>query len=430
MNLTLHPYDFAVKSRDGCMQGFYDVAIVGAGPAGLCLARNLSKLGLSVALLEKQSRYALETPAVDGRDIALTHFSRKMLEELGVWDGIPADAISIIREARVFDGASLRYMELSCSRTDQLAFIVSNHHIRAAAYAAVKDDANITLLDSTSLERLGLNGRAAIMHLSDGKIITCNLAVAADSRFSETRRKAGISASIHDFGKTMIVCQMAHDHEHKGVAHECFHHGHTLAVLPLHGNRSSVIITLTPAAAETTMKMPAHELNAWVAEQFQQRLGNMRLDSERFAYPLVGVYADRFMAQRFALVGDAAVGMHPVTAHGFNFGLRSVSTLCEGIRGALHMGSDIASADVLVHYERRHKRTTRPLYLATSGIVSLYTNDSVPAQIARKVFLRAADHMLPIKSMLMAKLTEKEFSGSFGIPSPLGFVRQLFKSAA
>lgn len=413
------------------MQNSYDVAIIGAGPAGLCFARALSMLGLSTLLIEKQSRTVLENPAMDGRDIALTHFSRKMLEKLGIWEHLPTPAISTIREARILNGASPRYMGLSSSETDQLAFIISNHHIRAAAYMAVKDDANITLMDETNLQQLELKDYAALLHLSNGRIITSKLAAAADSRFSETRRKAGISASMHDFGKSMIVCQMEHDKSHEDIAHECFHHGHTLAVLPLNGNRSSVIITLIPTDAEKMMKLPAWELNAWVAEQFQHRLGNMRLDSDRFLYPLVGVYADRFVAQRFALVGDAAVGMHPVTAHGFNFGLKSAHTLCESIGAAMRTGGDIASANVLARYEREHKQATRPLYLATSGIVGLYTNDSAPAKIARKALLRVADHMLPIKSVMMAKLTEKEAAvrGS-GIPTPLNVMRHLLKAAA
>lgn len=413
------------------MQNSYDVAIIGAGPAGLCFARMLSTLGLSTAIIEKQPRAVLESPAIDGRDIALTHFSRTSLESLGMWQHIPTEAISTIREARVFDGASPRYMGLSSSQTDHLAFIVSNHHIRAAAYAAVKDDANITLLDNAALEGMELRDYATELTLLGGQTIHSKLVAAADSRFSETRRKAGISASMHDFGKTMIVCQMAHDKSHQGVAHECFHHGHTLAVLPLNGNRSSVILTLKPSEAERMMKIPVLELNAWVAEQFQHRLGGMRLDSERYAYPLVGVYADRFVAQRFALVGDAAVGMHPVTAHGFNFGLKSAHTLSESIKTAMSLGGDIASPSVLARYETTHRRATKPLYLATSGIVSLYTNDSVPAKIARKVLLRAADHMLPIKSMMMAKLTEREPSGhGLGIPTPLRVAKQLLKVAA
>lgn len=413
------------------MRNTYDAAIIGAGPAGLCFAGALSRLGLSVALVEKQSCANLERPAADGRDIALTYFSRKMLEMLGVWEHIPSDAVSFIREARVYNGEFPRYMTLSSGQTDQLAFIVANHHIRAAAYAAVKNDPKITLLDAVSLNHLELKNQEAELRLSDGTTLFSKLAVAADSRFSETRRKAGISASLHDFSKTMIVCQMEHQLGHEGVAHECFNQGHTLAVLPLGGNRSSVIITLPPSAADAMLALPVFTFYAWVTKRFNRRLGMMRLDSERFAYPLVGVYANRFMAKRFALVGDAAVGMHPVTAHGFNFGLKSAHTLSECIQTALQTGSDIASTPVLARYEHIHTRTTKPLYLATSAIVGLYTTDTAPAKIARKFLLQAADRMWPVKATLMAKLMETHSSRrGLSIPSPLQVARSLLHRAA
>jgi len=413
------------------MSNMYDVTIIGAGPAGLCLARSLSQIGLTVALVEKQTQDKLKAPPIDGRDIALTHFSKKMLSDFGVWNHIPADCISPIREARVFDGTSSRYMGLRSPATDQMAFIVPNHHIRHAAYEAVRSDTNITLLDNSTVEKLRLKDNCAEVVLSDGRHIISKLICAADSRFSETRRKAAISASMHDFGKTMIVCQMEHDREHNGVAHECFNHGHTLAVLPLNGNRSSVIITLPPTEAARMMNISTLELNLWVSEQFQHRLGNMRLDCECFSYPLVGVYANHFVSKRFALVGDAAVGMHPVTAHGFNFGLKSIHFLVDSIKMALASGGDIASEAVLSRYETAHRRATLPLYLATSGIVSLYTNDSTPAKIARKVLLHAANSALPIKSLLMAGLTKKEISRNpFGIPSPIQAAKRLLKIAA
>ncbi len=125
-------------------------------------------LGLSVAIIEKQSRTTLETLARDGRDIALTHLSKKALENMGVLAHIPANVLSVIREARVFNGTSPRYMALSSSQTDQLAFIVANDPLRAAAYAAVKSDKNITLCDNVSLNRLALKDYSVHMHLSDG----------------------------------------------------------------------------------------------------------------------------------------------------------------------------------------------------------------------------------------------------------------------
>lgn len=412
------------------MQDSYDIAIIGAGPAGLCFARAISKLGLSVLMIEKQPLAAIKNPAVDGRDIALTHFSKKALGELGIWDKIPETEVSQIKEAKVFDGDADNCMRLSSSEAETLGFIVSNHFIRAAAFAAVEGDKNITLLDSTGVEQMELADSSAKLSLSNGRSVSCKLVIAADSRFSEARRKAGISASTNEFGKTMLLCQMQHENSHNGTAHECFHHGHTLAVLPLVGNRSSVIITLKPLDAERMMKMPDEELSGWVEEKFHHRLGKMKLDSKRHAFPLVGVYADRFVAKRLALLGDAAVGMHPVTAHGFNFGLKGAITLSELIKTAIRTGGDIASPILLESYQRSHRLATKPLYLTTSGIVSLYTNDSEIAKIVRKYLLKTANRVQPVKSMLVSKLTEK---GSEGINlkaiSPLRIARHLLKAA-
>lgn len=406
----------------------YDVIIVGAGPAGLCLSKNLSQLGLSSVLLDRQPEAALAEPAIDGRDIALTHLSHKMLNTLGVWNFIPQEAVSVIRKAQVFDGESAYNMQLGSPDDSYLGMIVPNHLIRLAAYKAIKGDANITLMEYTTLKSMECGSSGVTVTLASGQELTARLLVAADSRFSETRRLAGISADMHDFGKTMIVCQMAHESDHGGVAHECFHYGHTLAVLPLNGKRSSVIITHTPAEAAKLMAMPGAQFSQWVSTQFRYRLGAMQLDSERYAYPLVGAYAERFVATRFALVGDAAVGMHPVTAHGFNFGLKSIHYLCREIRSALDKRQDIASDAVLASYERHHRRATKPLYLTTNGIVSLYTNDTRLARTGRKALLHLANRMAPVKHQLMKKLTATELAPP--LPRPITALRKLFKPAA
>lgn len=390
------------------MQYSYDVLIVGAGPVGLCLASALSKLNLSVVIIEKQSLSEFASPKVDGRDIALTYLSRKILNDIGAWQHIPSKNISTIREARVFNGNSSKFMGLSSSQTDPLAFIVSNHLIRSSIYEIVKTDKNILVIADVSIADLQLNNLNVEAVLTNGKHIKAKLIVAADSRFSETRKKIGIPASMYDFGKTMVLCQMTHDLPHCGVAHECFLNRHTLAVLPLNGNRSSVIITMPPFEAIEMISKDEEEFNEWVSRQFKNRLGKMSLDSNRYSYPLIGVYANNFVKHRAALVGDAAVGMHPVTAHGFNFGLRGINILSKTIHNALRDGLDIGTKDVLINYQHSHQRATRMFYMTTNYIVALYTNDSNHAKMARKILLQIANHMQPIKSFMIAKLTEKD----------------------
>ncbi len=391
------------------MHNTQDVVIIGAGPVGLCFASALSKIGLSVAIIEKQASAILEHPPIDGRDVALTHLSVQILKELGAWQYIPPDAVSCIREARVYNGRSSNYMELTTPKTDQLAFIVSNHFIRAAAYAITKNDPNISLFEGITLKDILLGEKYTEVIFSDGQSIHTKLLVAADSRFSETRKKMGIPVSMQDFGKVMVVCQMEHTLGHHGIAQECFLYQHiTVAALPLSDNRSSIIITVQPKEAEQMMQLSAEVFNTWVAEKLQHRLGIMHLASERYAHPLVGVYPQTFIGQRFALMGDAAVGMHPVTAHGFNFGLKGQHTLANLIQKALSRSQDIGGKNVLMRYQIAHQRSTRFLYLMTNSIVGLYTNDSPPMKILRSVLLRMANKVSPIKSLIMSKLVEKQ----------------------
>lgn len=385
-----------------------DIAIIGAGPVGLSLARALSAQGMTSLLLEKQPLAAVADPAPDGRDVAMTHLSREILGELGIWQSIPQDMISPIARAQVFNGSFDQRMDMAAPESqDALGFIVPNHLIRKAVYSAVEGDSHIEILAQTTARDIRMEAERCVLSLSSGETVNAELLVIADSRFSHTRKQLGIPASVQDFGKVMTVCRMAHEHPHHGVAHECFlYDGWTMAVLPLPGNHSSVVLTAKPEEARRIGQMAPEEFNAWVEEKFARRLGRMTLEGGRHAYPLVATYAGRFSGPRWVLMGDAAVGMHPVTAHGFNFGLRGVRTLCESIQLSRAAGEGVASARALLRYDRLHRKATRPLYLATNGIVRLYTAEAPAAKVARTVLLKGANMLAPVKGLLMKKLME------------------------
>jgi ubiquinone biosynthesis UbiH/UbiF/VisC/COQ6 family hydroxylase len=226
----------------------------------------------------------------------------------------------------------------------------------------------------------------------------------------------GIPASMHDFGKTMLVLRMQHDVAHDQVAWEWFGVGQTLALLPLHDpHTSSVVLTLPPQEMQALLALDDAALEAAMASRFQQRLGAMRIAGPRCSYPLVGVYAKRFVAERFALIGDAAVGMHPVTAHGFNFGLLGQATLARELRAAVAAGQPIHSRELLRRYERKHRLATHPLYLATQMLAGLYTNDRRPARVVRKLALRVGARLRPFQMAVMAGLTA---DGGTGVRAP------------
>ena len=385
----------------------FDVAVIGAGPSGLCFSRMLANLGLSVVIIEQSPLSAIEHPGFDGREVALTHESVNIMRKLGLWAHIPSDAISRLRNAHVFNGPSLYAMKIdhSLGGEAELGYLIANCHIRKAAYETTKDANNITLLAETRVSTIAHDSRHVVLTMADSQRIHCKLLVAADSRFSETRRMMGISTTMHDFGRTMMVCVMKHENPHLHTAWEWFDYGQTLALLPMNGSRSSVVITLPAQEIANLMAMTEEMFNEAVTERFKHRLGAMRLDSTRHAYPLVSTYPRQFVAQRFALIGDAAVGMHPVTAHGFNFGLKSASTLSQQIAVAADQKKDIASPEILSRYERSHRAATRPLFIATHFISKLYGNDTPPARLIRHVALRVGNRFLPFKRSVAKALT-------------------------
>ncbi len=390
----------------------YDVAIVGAGPAGLSFANTLSQSDLSIAVIESQSLESIQNPAPDGREIALTHLSLKIMKQLGIWQKIPEENISFIKKADVFDGDSDYSLAFDTNKSDieELGYMVPNFSIRKACFDAIQGKSNITPLYGNKVESIIAGDKNSVVVLENGEKIRANLVVGADSRFSVTRRMMGISADMHDFGRSALVCRMSHELSHNDTASECFHYERTLAVLPLNNNVSSIVITLKSPDAAYVLAMSDEEFNEDVAQRFGHKLGKMKLLDKRHNYPLVATYANKFFAKRFALIGDAAVGMHPVTAHGFNLGLRSADTLSKLIISAHEKGDDIASEFLLRRYNRKHRNVSRPLYLGTNGIVGLYTNDKPLAKVVRKGLLRFGNRFPPIKKFITHQLTEESNS--------------------
>jgi ubiquinone biosynthesis UbiH/UbiF/VisC/COQ6 family hydroxylase len=388
----------------------YDIAIIGAGPSGLSLACSLRDSGLKLAIIEKQSHASLADPAIDGRDIALTHLSRKLMQQQGSWQRIGDRNISPIMHAQVVDGDSPYSLDFNTPHPDRdeaLGFLISNHLIRKAIFEVFETLENATLIDDCEVTSVATDEQCAQVVLADDQIITASMIVAADTRFSNTRRQMGISSNSHDFGRTAILCWMEHELSHQHTAFECFHYGHTLAVLPMPGKLSSIVITVPTNKAAELLRMSEDSYSREVEKRLHGKLGAMRQTGKRFTYPLVGVHANRFFAQRFALIGDAAVGMHPVTAHGFNLGLSGQDLLAGEILSSLNQQSDFWSPEVLQRYQRQHMLSTRPLYHGTNSIVSLFTNDSFPLTLIRTAALRISNNLPPVKWAIQQKLMSK-----------------------
>lgn len=385
----------------------YDIIVVGAGPAGLAFARSLDGTALRIAIVERQRRELLAAPASDGREIALTHRSVATLQALDAWRRIDPGEIAPLRGARVLNGGSRFALSFDAHAAgeERIGQLVPNHQIRQSLFAAVAAQAGVTFFADSGVVAATTDADGVAVTLDDGRVLGARLLVAADSRFSALRDQLGIAAEINRLGRSMMVCRVAHERDHGGIATECFDHGQTIAMLPLNGGLSSAVLTLSSAAIDRLAALDARELGAELTRRYRARLGAMRLVERPHVYPLATTYARHFAATRATLIGDAAVGMHPVTAHGFNLGLRGAMTLGTLVGEAAARRGDIAAPSLLRRYEAAHRLASRPIHAATNMIVALYTTENPLAHVARHAALRAAARLPLVREGVNRMLT-------------------------
>ncbi|MEW5249981.1 5-demethoxyubiquinol-8 5-hydroxylase UbiM [Microbulbifer discodermiae] len=386
-----------------------DIAIVGAGPAGLACAAFAARLGFRVRVLDRQPGECLAVPEDDGREIALTHKSVRLLQSLGAWQHLSTGEIGPLQSAHVTDGASpycLKFSDDRGSADKPLGYIVANSAIRRALHQVVSEQQGIQICADSTVTHMELDGDCRHLSLQDEQTVSASLVVASDSRFSEVRRMAGIGAEMHDFGRSAIVGRIHTSLPHRGIAQECFGYGATLALLPLaQPQESSAVVTVASDSAQGVMALSDEEFANYVTRASSGILGSVTSASPRFCYPLVAVYARRFYAQRLALVGDAAVGMHPVTAHGFNLGIASANTLAAQLARLSGLVDGKPLNKALGLFQLQHRLESRPIYRGTNLIVNLFTNNRAPAKLLRKAVLRISNNFRPIRQAINYQLT-------------------------
>lgn len=379
-----------------------DVLIVGGGMAGLSLAAALGGAGARVAVIEPTPPTELIAPEYDGRASAIAAGSRAVLDCVGAWSAMERDAQPIL-DIRVTDGASplfLHYDHLEVGGAP-MGHILENRVIRRALADRVAALPGVTLLAGRRAVALDWDGPRAVATLDDGACVAAALAVATDGRASPMREAAGIGVTEWRYPQVGIVCTVTHERDHRGIAQEHFLPAGPFAILPMTGRRSSIVWTERADLAPTLLALDDDAFLAELRLRFGDYLGALGVEGPRFSYPLGLLHADRYVAGRLALAGDAAHAIHPIAGQGLNLGLRDVAALAEVVIDAMRLGLDPGSAAVLARYESWRRLDNTMMLAATDGLNRLFSNDIAPLRLARAAGLAAVDRMRPLKRLFM-----------------------------
>jgi 2-octaprenyl-6-methoxyphenol hydroxylase len=374
-----------------------DIAIVGGGLVGTALALSLAKAGQQVTLIDAADVAPRKAPGFDGRSYAMALTSVRLMQGLGLWDGLEDAAQPMLEikvtDGRAGDGPSPFLMQFDHAEIEEgpMGWMVEDRHLRPALLAAVQAEERINLRNGATVTAQEVDPQGNTLTLDDGSQLRARLVVGADGRASGTAQRAGIRRIAWDYGQTALVCAIEHEKPHQGVAHQFFMPPGPLAILPLAGNRSSIVWSETSANATRINGLPEAEYIEVLKPRFGSFLGEISLAGARYTYPLGLSLATEMVAERVALVGDAAHGVHPIAGQGLNAGLRDVAALAEVIADAARRGEEIGNATVLGAYQQWRRFDNVTLALATDTFNRLFSNDNPVLRLARDVGMAAVN---------------------------------------
>ena len=357
----------------------HDVAIIGGGLNGPLMAIALAHAEIGSALIDAGTPEIQSEPGFDGRAYALSLSSVRMLEALGLWDSLVGSAQPILgicaSDGRPGEGASPFILDVDHAEIEEgpMGYIVEDRVLRPALLSAAQAHGLITHMPQTRVIAQTTNGR---LELDSGESLTAHLISGADGRGSGTATRAGIKRMAWDYGQIALVAAIEHEKPHHGIAHQFFMPAGPLAILPLPGNRSSIVWSERAEDADRIAALPEAEFLDHLRPRFGDFRGEIALAGARYRYPLGLSLAESFVAKRVALIGDAAHGIHPIAGQGLNLGFRDVAALAEVLTEAKRRGEDIGAQQVLARYQRWRRFDTAALAMATDGFNRLFSNDN------------------------------------------------------
>ncbi|HEX2479934.1 MAG TPA: UbiH/UbiF/VisC/COQ6 family ubiquinone biosynthesis hydroxylase [Geminicoccaceae bacterium] len=382
----------------------FDLIIAGGGMTGLALACAIAGAGVPVLLIEQRALPDTTAPPFDGRVTAIARGSRHLLEGIGIWPHLAEEAQPIldIEVGERHSPLTVHYDHRAVGG-EPLGHIVENRVIRRALLRRVAE-LSTGALAVAAPERWGQIERradAADLALGSGQRVRARLLAAADGRGTPLRELAGIGVTRWDYRQTGIVATVAHAEPHHGRAFERFFATGPLAMLPMQGNRSSIVWAADDRLARELIALGDQNFIGELADRFGDRYGALELAGPRWHYPLSMAQARRYTDRRLVLVGDAARAIHPIAGQGWNLALRDVAALAELVVDARRLGLDPGGPYVLQRYERWRRFDSLALIGVTDGLNRLFANDLLPLRLARELGLGAVERIPPLKRFFM-----------------------------
>ncbi|WP_422025607.1 FAD-dependent monooxygenase [Roseovarius sp.] len=372
------------------MSEMSDILIVGGGLNGPALALALAQAGRSVTVIDALTETVRKDAAFDGRGYALALASVRLLRRIGVWERVEDHAQPMLEikvsDGRAGEGPSPFFLHFDHAEIEEgpMGHMIEDRYLRRALLEAMGAADGITqITDSVAAQEV--DARGVTLTLASGETVSGRMVVGCDGRASGTAARAGIRRTGWGYGQTALVAAVAHELPHHGIAHQFFMPPGPLAILPLPGNVSSIVWSESEETAAAFAALSDEDFMEVLRPRFGDFLGEISLKGKRYTYPLGLTIANSFVAERLALVGDAAHGMHPIAGQGLNAGLRDVGALAQVLGEAARRGEDFAAPDVLARYQQWRRFDTATLAAVTDATNRLFSNDNPVLRLGRDI---------------------------------------------
>jgi len=386
-----------------CKTGNYDIVIAGGGMIGTSLALALAPLGLRVAVVEAIARKEDQQPSFDDRSTALSRSTQRMFEAMGLWDDVVA-ASTPIASVHVSDKGRFGFSHINAEEqgVEALGYVVINRVLGEVLQSNLSAARNVDVFCPSRIDSIELGPEQASATLSSDageQTLMCKLLVAADGTNSAVREMMGISAQQRAYGQRAVIGNLLPEKNLDKRAFERFTPQGPLAILPIADDRAGFVWTVAEHDADRVMALDDEEFLAEIQEEFGYRLGKFSRVGTRASYPLILSKAVRLTATRSVLIGNSAHGLHPVSAQGFNLGMRDVAALCDCIADASSDEVDPGKAELLDRYAKWRRSDQKKLVYFTDNLVRLFGSSRPGLRTLRNIGMIGFDLVPGVRPM-------------------------------